>query len=53
MMPKTLEQVKYYQAHYCQIYPKAKTKGKKVLRQYLQKLSNQIIKLQGNSAADF
>ena len=52
MMPKTLDQVRYYQAHYRQIYPKAKTKGQKVLRQYLQKLTKQIIKLQGNPAAD-
>ena len=53
MMPKTLEQVKYHQAHYRRIYPKAKTKGQKVLRQYLQKLSAHIIKLQGNSPANF
>lgn len=49
-MPKTLDQVKYYQAHYRQIYPKAKTKGQKVLRQYLQKLKAKIIQLQEYSA---
>lgn len=48
-MPKTLEQVQSYQAHYRSIYFRAKTKGKKVLRRHLQKLSRQIIQLQGNS----
>lgn len=45
-MPKTLEQVRYYQSHYRRIYPKAKTKGQKVLRQYLQKLNAKIKELQ-------
>lgn len=45
-MPKTLEQVRYYQSHYRRIYPKAKAKGKKVLRQYFQKLNTKIKELQ-------
>ncbi len=48
-MPKTLEQVRYHQAHYRRIYPNAKTKGKGVLRQYLQELSKRIIQMQSNS----
>lgn len=52
MMNKSLEQVQYYQAYYRSIYLKAKTKGKKVLRSHLQKLSKQIRQLSGNSVAD-
>lgn len=52
MMPKTLEQVKYYQAHYRRVYPHAKAKGKVVLSHYLQKLSAHIIQLQRNITAE-
>lgn len=51
-MNRSLEQVQYFQAHYRSTYPKAKTKGKKVLRRYLQKLSRQIIQLQDNSVTN-
>ncbi len=45
-MHKSLEQVEYYQAHYCSIYLKAKTKGKKVLRRHLEKVNERIRQLQ-------
>ena len=51
-MNKSLEQVEYYQAYYRSIYLRAKTKGKKVLRRHIEKLSRQIIQLQGNSVTN-
>lgn len=45
-MPKTLEQLQFYQAHYIKISRHAKTEGKKVLNQYLKKLNAKIKKLQ-------
>jgi len=48
-MPKTPEQVEYYQAHYRAIYLKAKTKGKKVLRRHIEKLNERIRQLQRTS----
>jgi hypothetical protein len=48
-MNKSLEQVEYYQVHYRSIYLRAKTKGKKVIRRHLQKLSIQISQLQNYS----
>lgn len=51
-MHKSLEQIQYYQAHYRSTYSKAKAEGKRVLFKHLQKLSRQIIQLQGNSATN-
>ena len=51
-MNKSLQQVQSYQLHYRSIYLRAKIKGKKVLRRHIEKLTRQIIQLQGNSAAD-